>query len=433
MAVADSVSVFAEGTFEEQIQELVNYIVRNRPEEERATFIRPFQDALKTEGGQKRIDEDEDRRRKTISMVISEVKGVGDGNEKEIEGFFNLIYSHFLTLYSTDSPEAKKHLETISKAVQSAPSEQNFIKYRVLSNLFNALPRSSPLRLSIYRTLLDIATSNDQIDALQLSRADVNTWLAEWDVSQEEKSAFTKSIADAYAKSDQLASSYGYSLSYLQSLPSSSPESQAAAIDVIATALRLPNVFDFDALFKIDAVVASKDHELFSLLQVFLSGGLADFKSWESSHSGVLAKYSMSLCTRLERRAPDILAPDLEQSQLEHKIKLLTLASLGFKNVGQNLSYAAIAEALQVDISEVEKWVIDVIRAGLLWGKLSQTKQTLHITRSTARTFEREQWEALEKRLLAWKSGLSGVLEVVANARRQGGAHPPSQAAPVST
>ncbi|KAJ8086989.1 hypothetical protein PM082_005814 [Marasmius tenuissimus] len=415
MAVADSVSVFAEGTFEEQIQELVNYIVRNRPEEERATFIRPFQDALKTEGGQKRIDEDEDRRRKTISMVISEVKGVGDGNEKEIEGFFNLIYSHFLTLYSTDSPEAKKHLETMSKAVQSAPSEQNFIKYRVLSNLFNALPRNSPLRLSIYRTLLDIATSNDQIDALQLSRADVNTWLAEWDVSQEEKSAFTKSIADAYAKSDQLASSYGYSLSYLQSLPSSSPESQTAAIDVIATALRLPNVFDFDALFKIDAVVASKDHELFSLLQVFLSGGLADFKSWESSHSGVLAKYN------------------LEQSQLEHKIKLLTLASLGFKNVGQNLSYAAIAEALQVDISEVEKWVIDVIRAGLLWGKLSQTKQTLHITRSTARTFEREQWEALEKRLLAWKSGLSGVLEVVANARRQGGAHPPSQAAPVST
>ncbi|KAK1223316.1 hypothetical protein PQX77_013793 [Marasmius sp. AFHP31] len=415
MAVADSVSVFAEGTFEEQIQELVNYIVRNRPEEDRATFIRPFQDALKTEGGQKRIDEDEDRRRKIISMVISEVKGVGDGNEREIEGFFNLIYSHFLTLYSTDSPEAKKHLETISKAVQSAPSEQNFIKYRVLSNLFNALPRSSPLRLSIYRTLLDIATSNDQIDVLQLSRADVNTWLAEWDVSQEEKSAFTKSIADAYAKSDQLATSYAYSLSYLQSLPSSSPETQAAAIDVIATALRLPNVFDFDALFKIDAIVANKDHELFSLLQVFLSGGLADFKSWESSHSGVLAKYN------------------LEQSQLEHKIKLLTLASLGFKNVGQNLSYAAIAEALQVDISEVEKWVIDVIRAGLLWGKLSQTKQTLHITRSTARTFEREQWEALEKRLLAWKSGLSGVLEVVANARRQGGAHPPSQAAPVST
>ncbi|KAL0580738.1 hypothetical protein V5O48_001296 [Marasmius crinis-equi] len=414
MAGADSVSVFAEGTFEEQIQELVNYIVRTRPEEERATFIRPFQDALKTESGQKPIEEDEDRRRKIFSMVISEVKGLGDGSEKEIEGFFNLIYSHFLALCPPNSSEAKQHLDTILKAVSSAPTEQNYNKYRVLSNLFNAIPRTSPLRLSVYRTLLDIATANDQIDVLQLSRTDVNNWLVEWEVSQEEKSAFLKSIADAYAKSDQLATSYTYSLSYLQSLPSTSPESRTAAIDAIATALRLPSVFDFDALFKIDAVVAAKDHELFSLLQVFLSGGLTEFKSWEGSHSGVLAKYN------------------LDQSQLEHKIKLLTLASLGFKNVGQNLSYTSIAEAIQVDIAEVEKWVIDVIRAGLVWGKLSQTKQTLHITRATARTFEREQWEALEKRLLAWRSGLNNVLEVVANARRQGGTHPPAQAASVS-
>jgi len=58
-----------------------------------------------------------------------------------------------------------------------------------------------------------------------------------------------------------------------------------------------------------------------------------------------------------------------------------------------------------------------VIRAGLLSGKLSQTAQTLHITRSAARTFEREQWAALEKRLVAWKTGLGGVLEVIVTAR----------------
>ena len=125
---------------------------------------------------------------------------------------------------------------------------------------------------------------------------------------------------------------------------------------------------------------------------------------------------------------------ELDRIQLERKIRLLTLASLGFKNIGQDLSYTSIGSALQVDPSEVEKWVIDgkprfivydrstndwciVIRAGLLSGKLSQTTQTLHITRSAARTFEREQWLALEKRLVAWKTGLAGVLEVVATAR----------------
>jgi translation initiation factor 3 subunit M len=126
----------------------------------------------------------------------------------------------------------------------------------------------------------------------------------------------------------------------------------------------------------------------------------------------------------------------LDKSQLERKIRLLTLASLAFKNIGRDLPYASIASALQIDPSAVEKWSIDgnfhsfsiskhyaqclhriVIREGLVSGKLSQTTQTLHITRATARTFEREQWEALEKRLVAWKTGLAGVLEVVAAAR----------------
>jgi translation initiation factor 3 subunit M len=62
-----------------------------------------------------------------------------------------------------------------------------------------------------------------------------------------------------------------------------------------------------------------------------------------------------------------------------------------------------------------------VIRTGLLSGKLSQTHQTLHVIRSTARAFEREHWEMLEKRLVAWKTGLAGVLEVVVAARKRNG------------
>lgn len=129
---------------------------------------------------------------------------------------------------------------------------------------------------------------------------------------------------------------------------------------------------------------------------------------------------------------------EITPDQLERKIKLLTLSSLAFKYIGQNLPYSEIAEALKIDISEVEKWVIDgelyfptplfnfhlysrflaVIRAGLVWGKLSQTTQSLQVIRSTSRTFEREQWQALEKRLAAWKLGLENVLNVVASAKR---------------
>jgi translation initiation factor 3 subunit M len=69
-------------------------LVRNRPEEERTAFIRPFQDALRTEEGGKPIEEDEDRRRKIFDMVLCEVKGLGDGTEK---GVLKAIDLHFLT------------------------------------------------------------------------------------------------------------------------------------------------------------------------------------------------------------------------------------------------------------------------------------------------------------------------------------------------
>jgi translation initiation factor 3 subunit M len=74
-------------------------------------------------------------------------------------------------------------------------------------------------------------------------------------------------------------------------LSPSSASAQAAALQVIATALRLPSMFDFDPLLKLDAVIAAKDHELFSLLQVFLNDELSEFKAWEERHPGALEKY----------------------------------------------------------------------------------------------------------------------------------------------
>lgn len=51
--------------------------------------------------------------------------------------------------------------------------------------------------------------------------------------------------------------------------------------------------------------------------------------------------------------------PELDSSELERKIRLLTLATLGFQNIGRDLPYSVIASALQIEPSQVESWVID--------------------------------------------------------------------------
>lgn len=69
-----------------------------------------------------------------------------------------------------------------------------------------------------------------------------------------------------------------------------------------------------------------------------------------------------------------------------------------------------------------------VIRVKLLSGKLSQTTQTLHVAHATSRTFEREQWELLERRLSAWRTGLAGVLETLANSKKRPAPVAPAEA-----
>ncbi|KAI0787178.1 hypothetical protein BC629DRAFT_1515435 [Irpex lacteus] len=359
MSSIDAVSIFAEGTFEEQIRELVNYLAQGRSDEEKASFTQPLEDALATAEGQKPFEEDEERRRAVFEKVVRRSRDLAKAQSEraEIEGFFNLFFAHFLNLLPLDSSSTKN-----------------------------------------ISTLIQLASAEDELDRLQLSLPEVNKWLSEWEISSEEKSSYLKTLVDTYAQSEP-QTSYEYQLAYVRSLPPSS--SKSAALDLIASALRLPSVFDFDALFRLDAVVAAKDSELYSLLQIFLNDGLAEYRAWAGSHAAALTQYN------------------LDQAQLERKIRVLSLTTLAFQNIGRDLSYSAIAEVLQVEPTEVERWVIDAL----------SNEKTFHVIRASARAFERAQWEALESRLVAWKTGLASVRDVI-SATRKKNAPPSAVAAP---
>jgi hypothetical protein len=99
----------------------------------------------------------------------------------------------------------------------------------------------------------------------------------------------------------------------------------------------------------------------------------------------------------------------IDSSKAERKIRLLTLATLS-NTPSRTLSYSKIAASLEIPNEDVELWLIDIIRAGLVEGKLSQARQELLVHRSTYRTFGREEWEELDSRLEDWKVALEAVL-----------------------
>lgn len=123
--------------------------MRSVPEEERADLRQPFDAILSTPEGGKPIEEDEERRKAALTLVVNETKRLQEGSEKgvfvcnatsgiltdetcfiETEGFYNLLFAHLLTQFSPDSPDTKEHIAVLLPVIVSS-SEAAHLKYRM--------------------------------------------------------------------------------------------------------------------------------------------------------------------------------------------------------------------------------------------------------------------------------------------------------------
>lgn len=157
----------------------------------------------------------------------------------------------------------------------------------------------------------------------------------------------------------------------------------------------MENYFAFEDLIQFKAIQQIKDSDEYKLLDLFLNGHLDTYEEFVKTHKGLITDQEAGL----------------------RKIRLLSLASLGSENLARELSYAEISKALSISENDVEMWVIDVIRAGLVEAKLDQLNKTVIVHRSIYRVFGKEQWQQLSVRLNAWKDNLNEILTVIGNAK----------------
>jgi translation initiation factor 3 subunit M len=160
--------------------------------------------------------------------------------------------------------------------------------------------------------------------------------------------------------------------------------------------------YDFNDLTSLPTIQALSDsHPVHSeLLEVFSEKDLEDYIDFCDEHEGFIEEQGLS------------------HSKLHRKMRLLTLASLAASTPSRELEYKRISKALQIPPSDVEMWVIDVIRAQLVEGKLSQQKQMFLVHRTTYRVFGEKQWREVATRLEVWKQSLRSTLEVIRRERQ---------------
>ncbi|KAI9729036.1 MAG: hypothetical protein M1828_000121 [Chrysothrix sp. TS-e1954] len=401
-------TLIIEGTFSELTLEIADYIdnLRKAQSESSASVreeVAPLLDALGKAEESNDTDDIETVRDEVLKPIVDASTVLNSAPEREYLAAYNLLI-HLIH----QSPNVHTYLQPICRTLATADiststSQANrfALALSVLSTIFNVLQPDDSVRYPIFSAILDVIAKSGSFENLKPQLRSLDGWLSSWQAGPAQQRKLYLRISRIARDANEADESYEYLIRALRTIPTSDvsgDEARTMSVDALKTALNSPTHFDFEDLTNLDSVQGLRTSEpvYFQLLEIFTSDTLDDYNSFKDEHSGWVEKQ------------------DLNDAELVRKIRLLTLASLA-ASTGQTrtLAYKAISDALQIPSEDVEMWVIDVIRAGLVEGKLSQLNQTFLIHRSTYRVFSENQWREVSGRLDLWKSSLTGVLEVI--------------------
>ena len=324
---------------------------------------------------------------------------------EEFTAAYNLLV-HLVRQSPNNDKFLPKICQNLSQPITSSPSNGPGLALSILSTIFNILSPSNDVRYHVFLAILRVIRSSSLFDTLRPQLKNLDAWIAEWETDPDDQRTLYLNIADIAAEAGDAEESYSFLLRALRTIPaneSSNEESQQLSIRALKAVLSHPSHFDFQDLTSLDSIQALRNSHPthYELLELFNAELLDDYNDFLTTH-------------------PDFLSSEsLPEDVLERKMRLLTLASIAASTSTRSLPYAQIASALQVPSSDVEMWVIDVIRAGLVEGKLSQLNKTFLIHRSTYRVFGEKQWVEVSGRLDTWRTSLEGVLAVIKGEREK--------------
>ena len=318
---------------------------------------------------------------------------------KEFIAAYNLLV-HLVRQSPKLDDYLPKLCQNLSAPIKSSPQNGPGLALSVLTTVFNILTPDNENRYHVFLAILRIVRNSSSFDALRPQLQNIDAWLAAWESDEEDQRKLYTTISDLADDAGDKETSYAYLLRALQTFPTEevgSDEARTLATKALQTALSDPTHFDFFDLTALDPIQALRksDPLLFEFLEIFSSELLDDYSDFKDSNEGWVEEQGFDV---------DVL---------HRKMRLLTLASLAASTPSRSLPYAQIAKSLQIPADDVEMWVIDVIRAGLVEGKLSQLNQTFLIHRSTYRVFGEKQWTEVQGRLDTWRGSLETVLAVV--------------------
>jgi len=310
------------------------------------------------------------------------------------------------------------------------------LRMRILANLYNMLPFGSRERFAVFLRLVDFAAAAGRLAMLKPYFAQAEGWVKAWSLDDNDARLLFHKIhraleADADAASaaaaaageaedggssearDSREASYGFLVKFLTLCEGADAAvlasadvkaaAQAAAVGFIRTATvsRYAHIVDLKAVRALEGDAATA--RLYALVRIFARGRLGDYKEFVAANAGYVESLGLEHATCLET------------------IRLLSLSSLAAEH-SEAVPYAAIAATLDIDVADVEGWIIKATMAGLIEARMDQVKAEVTISRFSQREFTDAHWRALQARLHAWTGNVAAMLSTLERGRRRAAA-----------
>ncbi|KAI5293069.1 hypothetical protein KEM52_005850 [Ascosphaera acerosa] len=221
-----------------------------------------------------------------LEKVVAASAALGKAPEKELVPAYNLTIS---LVTSPSVPGASRHAlvprlcDDLAQLAASPCQHAPATALTLLSNLFNAIPRTDATRCSVFLSILTAIRQTRAGAAFtnlkaQLA-AQLASWIREWHLSPENTQALHLAIADTASQAGDTHLAYAHTLRALEAISptdAASPRSRALAQRALITALTLPGIHDFAALADCDAVQAlrASDASLLELIVIFVADTL---------------------------------------------------------------------------------------------------------------------------------------------------------------
>ncbi|GAB5577698.1 eukaryotic translation initiation factor 3 subunit M [Prionailurus iriomotensis] len=363
-------------------------------EEDQAAELRAY---LKSKGAEISEENAEGGLHVDLAQIIEACDVCLKEDDKDVESVMNSVVSLLLIL-EPDKQEAL--IESLcEKLVKFREGERPSLRLQLLSNLFHGMDKNTPVRYTVYCSLIKVAASCGAIQYIPTELDQVRKWISDWNLTTEKKHTLLRLLYEALVDCKKRVCNHdfvkhnfqhifsGYitkfigmqNLSDLDSYLLSDAASKVmvellgsytednasqARVDAhslcIVRALKDPNAFLFDHLLTLKPVKFLEGELIHDLLTIFVSAKLASYVKFYQNNKDFI----------------DSLGLLHEQNMA--KMRLLTFMGMAVEN--KEISFDTMQQELQIGADDVEAFVIDAVRTKMVYCKIDQTQRKVVVS-----------------------------------------------------